>query len=191
MEVFEINAIKAWLFNTNEYKPLQICREDLKPYYFNCKLIPDKDYAINGYNGFLFTVVCDSPWAYSFPIPHKYDLLAQDTQIITINNFSTEGENIRPYIEFTTILNSGYFCITNLSNNNHKYEWNGLMNNETISCDWTEQVYSSTGLERSGCLKKDRNHGYFELVSGVNKLEVTACKNLLIEYKNAIRLGGG
>lgn len=193
MDVYKLHEVKDWLFGNLNYKPLQICVDTLKTYYFNCKLIAEKDYIYgDGYTGFSCTAMCDAPWAWEFPIKKEFDLSASNFNTVKVFNVSGDKEDIKPIVRFKLLPNEYYFSIKNKSNNNLLFEFADLQSEEEIEVNnKTGIITSSTGLRRLKNLTKGINSGFLKLKKGQNILECTGKVHLEIIYQNAIRLGGG
>ena len=194
MDVYKYHEIKDWLFGGLQFKPLQICIDNFKTFYFNCKLKADKDYVYgDGYRGFNCTAICDAPWAWEFPTHKKYQLTESSTNTIRIYNISADKEDIKPIVKFTLAPNEYNFSITNTSYNNLLFKFSNLSYEESITIDnKTGNITSSTGLRRLGKLTKGTNSGFLKLKKGMNTLVCEGkVSKLEIIYQNAIRLGGG
>jgi hypothetical protein len=64
-----VARLSKWLFGrVDGYKKLQIQQDDVQDYYFNCIFNNPRTHKIgNRVVGFMADVICDSPFAYSFP----------------------------------------------------------------------------------------------------------------------------
>lgn len=196
MDIYTYHEVKDWLFGGLEFKPLQICIDNLKTYYFNCKITAQKDYIYgDGYRGFSGNVVCDAPWAWEFPISKTFNSsdMPNEYNTIKIFNLSADKEDVKPIVRFTLAQNSYSFSMRNQSYENYLFEFTNLLSGEEIEVDNKSGIISSsTGLRRLKNLTKGKNSGFFKLKRGLNTLSCTGkIEKLEIIYQNAIRLGGG
>ena len=166
MDIYKFHEVKDWLFgNIDGYKPLHICVDSLKPYYFNCHLVPDTDYTYSdGMRGFKCTVKCDAPWAWEHYITKSYSFTENMTNTIKIYNISADKEDTKPIVKFTLVPNQLSFSITNVSYNNLLFEFTNLQSEETLTIDSEKKIItSSTGLRRLGNMSKGNGKDFLRL----------------------------
>lgn len=179
-------VVKDWLFGHLKYKKLQIMREDLSGYYFNCILNNPEDIQINGNNGWKFTVVCDAGGAWENPQTIHFE--PTDESIIMINNTSGNNDYTYPSVEFTLAESGADFALINQSDDNREFAFTGLTGGETITISGeTKIVRSSLGANRLGNFNKK----FLRLIRGVNIVKVVGdISSLDITITNFRRLGG-
>lgn len=189
VDIFVFTQIKDWLGGEISFKQLQICAEYFDTFYYNCYLELKEDYIYNGgYRGLSATVHCDAPWAWEFEDERSYELKPNIDNHIFFNNLSADTEMLRPIIEFT-MIDSGDFSITNLTNQNRVTKFSNLTQGETITMD---NLYgfidSSLGIRRVS----NFNKVFLKMPKGMNELICNGnCNKLKIKFQNAKRIGGG
>lgn len=166
---FQVSEITSWLLRPKNPKRLFILQKDLYDTYYECVITEVENVEIgNQIYGFIFTVECNSPYAWQ---TEKTLLVGENTGIktITFNNRSADFNLLRPVIKFETSIIGDSFYIKNLSNNDLTMEFTGLSANETITIDCDRKtIVSSTGLKRLSNFNKK----YMELIYGANQLEI-------------------
>jgi phage-related protein len=183
------NVIHKWLFGQINYKKLVIVQDDMIDKYYNCFLInPQTVYIGNLGYAFEATVVCDSPWAWSYDktFEKTYSSDNVNDSFIFVNE-SANGDYLYPTVSFTlNSLGSG-ITITNNTDNGRKFIFTGISPLETITIDNDRQILSSsTGLYR---LSKF-NLNWFRLLQGMNTINISGgVSSFTMTYKIA-KTGG-
>jgi phage-related protein len=178
------------LFGQQGYGKLWIIQEDMQDIYFNCFFTQPKILKLgNIITGFDSTIICDAPWAWTFPktlsINYPDDVIS--TQIIfnnqTDNNFYTY-----PQLSFTVSNVGGSIQLVNTSDANRTFVISGLSGNEVITFNNDLQIISSsTGLKRLSTFNKQ----WFRLVRGKNVINLLAnINNISMTYSFARKVGG-
>ena len=181
----EVRAIHNWL-RKNEYKKLQIVQPDMSGLHYNCimhdsviKHIGNVPYA------FEYTVTCDSQFAWEEERTYKYPTI-QDGMIRHYND-SDIPTYIRPLVKLKSSSSSNTVTIENMSNNGWVTRINNLGANEIVTID-NEDEY--IGTDRRPNILQEFNHGWLELVPGMNELRITGnVVDFEITYANARRIG--
>lgn len=188
MDVFKQVEMKNWLFGQYGYKKLQICSDDYKTFFFNCKLFPNQDIIFTAFEGFECTVQCNSPYAQEFIKTKTFSNPTKQFYDILFNSLSGDVGYMYPTVELKTTINNNAVQIINKSDNNRVFEFTGLQGEETIFIDNQKKIIrSSTGLNRLTSFNKK----FFRLHRGVNELQVIGtCEYIKITYQNVKRLGG-
>lgn len=168
--VEDIRQIQAWLFGQSEYQKLQVQQFDMSDVYFNCFITSPQIIKVgNVIKGIAGTVICDSPFAWSFPktATRNYTSLADET--IVINNTSDNNYYTYPTILATVDTFGGDFSITNNTDNGRVFSFTDLLQDEVLTIDNERSIItSSTGLRRLSNFNKN----WFRLVRGVNSLTI-------------------
>lgn len=175
--VEDIRIIQAWLFGQNDYKKLQIMQFDMQDVYFNCFLTSPR-IVKNGnlIKGIAGTVVCDSPFAWSFPKTVRRTYAGSANETYVFNNVSDNNYYEYPTVIATMSNAGGSFTVKNVTDNNREFIVTGLSGNEILTVDNDHCIItSSTALRRLS----NFNQNWFRLVRGVNRLEITGTLNQL------------
>lgn len=177
--------IERWLFNSKNYGKFIIEDDDMDDIFYNAILQNPETITIDGaVVGYKFTLVNDSPYAYSNPKKITKTGLT-GTNALTIVNNSDQAGYTYPIIEFK--LSAGdSICIKNLSDNGREFRFDGVTVDEVITVDNERQIItSSTGISVSNKFNKK----FFRLLQGKNQLEITGdIESLYIEHR-VCRLG--
>jgi hypothetical protein len=185
-----INLIHKWLFGQMNYKKLVVVQPDMSEVYFNCFLTDPQNISIGNLKyAFEATVICDSPWAWSYDkvFAKTYSTDNVDDTFIFVNE-SANCDYLYPEVSFTiNSLGSGV-TITNSSDNGRQFIFAGISPLETITIDNDRQILSSsTGLYR---LSKF-NLNWFRLLQGINNINILGgISSFTMNYKFAISTGG-
>ena len=183
------DLIHKWLFGQMGYKKLIVVQEDMTDIYYNCFLVDPKSVYI-GNLGYAFeaTVVCDSPWAWSYDktFARAYTTDNIDDNFVFVNE-SVNKDYLYPEISFTlNSLGSG-ITITNVTDNNRQFIFTGITPLEIITIDNDRQTLSSsTGLYRLSRF----NLNWFRLLQGMNTINISGgVSSFTMNYKFA-KIGG-
>lgn len=177
-----ISFIQSWLYSKNNYRKLQIVQNDMLDIYYNCILVPEKIVTIANYPyAFNCKVICDSPYAWTFPKQFTY---TDFTKKIIHNNFSENDFYDFPIIEFITSSTASE--IVNHSENRIT-SFSGLQIGEKIILDnMKKTIISSTGLNRL----KNFNLNFFRLLPHhINEITANGIRELKITYSYARKVG--
>ena len=191
LSAIDRNLISQWLFGATTHKKLQICQDDLADVYWNCFLTdPSPKYVGNLNYAFETRVVCDSPFAYSFPKTISGSFAGDEVIYYDLEFFNTsaDADYLYPQIEFTLNSIGDSFSITNQDDDNREFAFVDLSPNETITIDNDLQtVVSSTGLLRLS----DFNKNWLRFVPGLNRLSIiSGIGTFDITYQNRFKVGG-
>lgn len=181
------SLIQKWLFGHTNYKKLKIVQPDMEDIYFNCFLKDPKIKRVgNLIVGYIFTVVCDSPYAWgmtktvTYTQPNRTYILYNESE----NNFYT-------YPNFTILMDGGtpFFKITNVTDNNRVFHLQNLSVGETITVNNDLQIITAT-LTPNILSKFVSPIQFFRLLPGANELFLEGnFVTLDISYKT-MRKGG-
>lgn len=185
------DVISAWMFGKSSFKPLRILQDDLNGAWFNCFLTKPEPQYIGGINyAFKCTVVCDSPFAYSFPrtITETFDGDENINKVINIYNNSSEDDYLYPIVSFELNLIGSNFLIKNNTDNGREFYFQNLYPHEKIVIDNDLQtIVSSTGLHRLSNFNKK----WFRLVPRLNNLTIqSGIGTYTITYTERLKIGG-
>jgi phage-related protein len=135
------------------------------------------------------TVVCDSPFYYTFPITTTYTYGSPpSSSAILFDNFTQDSGYTFPTIEITMNGTGGTATIVNSTDNTRTFQFTGLAANEVINVDNDLQIItSSLSLLRLANFNKN----FFRFLKGRNILSVTGnISQLKFTYQFAKKLGG-
>ena len=171
----EDSIISKWLFGRNSYKKLQIIQPDMQYVYYNC-IFTGKQTEIIGniIRGYYATIICDSPFAWTYPktITYTYPsgYLVNDT--ISMNNSSDMDDYTYPIVSFTMNTFGGSLSIINTSDDNREFAFTGLSAGEIITVDNNLQIITSsiTGVNR---LSNFTNYKWFRYIPKMNDLQIS------------------
>ena len=182
--------VKNWLFGHLGYKKLQILREDMMDYYFNCILNNPEDIQINGNNGWKFTVICDAGGAWENPRTFHYNIDNTDgPTTIIINNCSNNHDYTYPDVSFK-VSKDGNVSIKNMDDNGRVFSFIELTADEEININGETKIITSTGASTKTNRLGNFNKNFLRLVPGTNKLIVEGISSLEITTHNFRRIGG-
>lgn len=165
--------IQKFLFSSRSYKRLQIDQPDMQNIYFNCILNDPKIQRVgNLIFGVSFTVTCDSPYAYKFPLvtTYNYSSSVVDSTELFYNMSDDDGSYLLPNEIIITVNNEGgNVSVTNLDDENRVMSFTGLQANEVLTVSSLYQtIDSSSGLKRMGNFNKK----FLRLVPNRNRLRI-------------------
>jgi len=184
--------IQKWLFSSRSYKKFQIDQADIQDIYFNCILNnPTINRVGNLIKGFSCDVVCDSPFAWKFPITNTYTYT--ESIVDRTENFYNASDDTGDYLYPTLVITmnnlGGSFTITNINDNNRVSSITGLSGDEVITINSSFQtISSSTGLRRLSNFNKK----FLRLVPSLNQLRIqgnVSSVAMTVQY-TAKKLGG-
>lgn len=186
---YDRSEIETWLLGQNSYLPLQIVQEDLSNVYYN--IIFDKAenvYVANMHQGVRLHGICDSPWAWEFPITITKTYVAPANESWNFYNSSDDNDYLYPIIVFTTSGIGNSFSLTNTSDSNRIFSFTGISAGETITVDCNKQtIVSSTGLLRMPTFNKK----FFRLIPGMNTITISGgISSMTMTYQNCRKIGG-
>ena len=186
----EIDKILVWL--TGRQKPawLEIRQADLIETRFLCFITNPKvitignlPYAVKCH------VICTSPYAYSYEDILQYEITTGSIKF-EFNNISADREYLYPQLRFTPASGTQSFSLTNLTDNNRKFEFdfkpipNG---EEVIEIDNRRQIVTSS-VDNNRF--RDFNKMWFRLQRGTNLLAAEGNGVLEMVYMFPKRVGG-
>lgn len=193
----EREAIAHWLTSNTEFKKLQIIQDNMNTIYYNCYFDEFKYvvFSAQAY-GFTATIICDAPFAWKNPqfVEKTNEMITEgiypNQTSLKLYNISSDSNMTKP----TSIIvelgeNSNEFRLTNHSNNNEYFQFNGLVVGEKVSINCDLQIIES--LTRPNTIIVDKFSGEFlELINGLNKITVEGqIKYIRIDYQSGRKVG--
>lgn len=189
LDRYDLEEIAAWLTGHQNYQWLTICQGDLERVQFRC-LITELVPLAYGWLPVAFeaTVVCDCPYAYSFPFEETRTISTTLTTPITFNNKGSAKEFLKPVLSFEPYSSTGTtLSIINTSDGNRKFSLDipgkidvEIDNNNGIILDKTNGSNLYSGF----------NMNFLRLVRGNNKLNVRGRGTLVISGRFLHNVGG-
>ena len=183
------SKIQKWLFGRMKPCHLQIVQADLQDIYFNCYLTNASTIYIGNYcYGLKFTVDCDAPWGWQ--IARTYTQ-RQFNDIWRFYNNSDNTDYTYPILEFKLkqyLITDGDVSITNITDNNRKFELLNCYPGEVIKVDCQRQIISSS---RNRLLSEFFNKKFFRLLPSQNEIDISGeLEYLSLTYSDARKVGG-
>jgi len=171
----EDSVISKWLFGRQNYKKLQIIQSDMEYVYFNCIFMDKQTERIgNIIRGYYANIVCDSPFAWTYPKTKTYSypsgyLINDNIQIV---NSSDMDDYTYPSMSFTMNVFGGDLSIINTSDSNREFLFEGLSANETITIDNDLEIITSSvsGVNR---LSNFTDYKWMRYKPGINNLQLS------------------
>lgn len=185
---YEIADIANWLTGSKKMQWLQIVQPDLDAYRYRC-VISDLKIITDGTYPWAFSckVICDSPYAHTFPKTQTYD--TNQSQNITIYNKNTVGLYYKPQIHIVT-NGCKNISIINHSDNDRCMQFANLSDGITfLDIDNENQIITSDNRTN---MYEYFNFNYFRLTRGANEIELRGDGNFSITftYEFLVNIGG-
>ena len=171
LDRYEMEDIAFWLTGYQDYQWLTIDQADLENVQFRC-LITELTPLAHGWLPVAVeaTIVCDCPYAYSYPFEKQYQISGQTS--ILFRNESTAREYVKPIITFQPVSGTKSLKIVNRSDDNRTF----LLDNIPSSAV-TAVIDNENGIIqdiRNGYNLYDGfNLNFLRFVHGDNNLVVT------------------
>ena len=185
----DFSLAAAWLLGKQTFTKLEIIQEDMVGIFFNCFLTaPEIQKTGNIITGLKVLAVCDSPFAWTYPIVTNYPFGSPPSSYaLTFDNYSHDSYYLFPKIEFQ-MAGAGDLSITNTSDASRLFNFTGLSSGEIITVDNDlEIVTSSLSIAR---LPKF-NLNFLRFAPGRNNLLVTGnISYLKLTYSFTKKIGG-
>lgn len=167
----DFSEIAYWLCGKPEYRVLEIIQDDMAETLYKCYMTNIQHENIKGIPyAFTADVVCDCPYAYSYP--ETYNFTVSGSKETIIYNDSACAEYIWPYIILTPSNVTQTVSIVNENDNNREFKFTQLNNydNEIIYIDNAKKIItSSNGVNMYPYFNKN----FFRLVRGLNTITIT------------------
>lgn len=211
---FQVNTIKKWLFGALQFKKLYILDNSFSDVYFRCILNNPEDVIINGYNGWKFTVQCDSggswenekvvtyerPSGYSYYVSSGVPGHNGTNWVETFNNVSGNNDYLYPKLTFK-MANMEYnntLVVANVTDDGYRSTFQNIPTGYIYTLDgetgMVKAINASDGSVSSSAenvLFNNFNKNYMRFKPGINTLNITGnAAYLKFSYTNFIRLGG-
>lgn len=187
LDRWDLETIAVWLTGHQTYKWLEVTQPDMETFRYKCFITNLKHVDIGKVPwGFTCTVLCDSPFAYTYPETFTYTLNGNNEDITLYNKSSYRGY-YKPKIEIFP-GNLRTFSICNCTDNDYTTMFTGLPRainsitidneNEIITCNDNLNPYPYF------------NFNFFRLVRGNNLLRISGDGTLKITCEFPISVGG-
>ena len=184
---YEVEAIAAWLTGHDSRKWLTIVQDDMNAFRYKC-IISDLKLITYGDLPWAFSckVVCDSPFAYTFP--EETTITVSGNKQFRFFNRSSYNGMFRPLLEIT-IIDGDSITIENLSDNGRTFSFNGLPDGNpfTIYVDNKNQVITNS-LDLN--LYPYFNMKFLRLIRGDNLLRITGNATIKFICEFPVNIGG-
>ena len=177
LDRYELENISYWLTGHQNYQWLTIDEYDLEDVQFRC-IITQLTPMTFGWLPYAFeaTVVCDCPYAYSFPFEETYTVNGQ-TSVLLRNNTAVR-EFVKPTLTFVPSGNVSKLSIVNADDGNREFLIDNLPSNIRIEVDNTNGIIRET--KHGYNLYDGFNLNFFRIVHGDNNLVINGNGTLTI-----------
>lgn len=189
LDRFDIERIGYWLTGHQNYQWLTIDEPDLDHLMFRCLITELRSISIGWLQyGFEATVVCDCPYAYSYPFQKTFTISGETD--IEFYNESSVREYIRPKVIYHPSSGNPStrdLSITNTSDGDREFVLNSIPITSVVEIDNENGVITDTALGRNlyaGC-----NFKFLRLVPGLNELVVTGNGSITISGQYLYNVG--
>lgn len=185
LDRYEMESISYWLTGRQTYEWLSIGQDDLEDVQFKC-IITNLTPLSSGWVPYAFeaTVVCDCPYAYSYPFKYEYTINGE-TSILLRNN-SAVREYVKPALTFVPDNGATKISIINDSDDGREFVIDNLPSgNLRVEVDNINGIIKEAN--RGLNLYDGFNLKFFRLVQGDNRLRIRGDGSLTISgrfYRN-------
>lgn len=185
LDRWDMAVIATWLTGHDTYKYLEITQPDMESVRYKC-IISNLEYTTYGNMPWAFTcqVICDSPFAYSYP--ETIDYTVSNKIVATIENRSS---CMYYYPKLIIDVGEGTsFSIINHSDNNRTASFSNITHAPIQICiDGENEIITSTAdYNIYDCF----NFNFVRLVRGNNDLEIIGNGHIAFECEFPINIGG-
>jgi len=185
-DAWDLEVISAWLSPIDGYKWLEIEQSDMEHVRFKCRITKLSVVELGNLPiAFSCDVVCDSPFAYRYPISYSYEIDGE-TEFIIQNLSSYRGEYF-PKIKIT-FENSNFVQIINYSDNENVFEFSELPS-ENLEVEIDNENGIITNNENLN-LYPYFNFNFLKLVRGDNRLKIVGKCVVEIICEFPVSVGG-
>lgn len=184
LDRYDLQRISYWLTGHQTYRWLTIDQPDLENVQFRCIVTELKPLSV-GWLPYAFqaTIVCDCPYAYSYPFEMQYTISGATD--LTVMNESTVHEHIKPVLTFIPANGTTSLSIINHSDGNREFKFTNIPVGTSFVVDNNNGIIQGIGY--SGNLYDLFNFNFFRLVDGANALTVHGDGTLMLSgrfYQN-------
>lgn len=190
----EITAIDAsyiqdWLMGQLSYKQFAVIQPDMVSFYFNSIFTDPSIVRVgNVIRGFECTCLCDSQFAWNYPATKTYNYSNPSGEAIVFHNNSHYKGYLYPQMTFTMNASGGDLSITNATDGNREFLFEGLSAYEVITVNNELGIIeSSSGARRLSKFNKN----FLRFLPGINTLSLTGnISQLTLTYQFMRRVSG-
>jgi len=189
LDQYDVDVIAGWLTGHNTYKILEIPQPDMEYVRYKCFLNNMKKVTIAGVPiAFTCDVVCDSPFAYSYPMDYVY-IVNGETSVSLFNKTSFNG-NLYPKMTITPSNLTSEISIQNLSDNNRIFKFTDIpySSGMIINIDNKNQLITTNITDLN--LYPKFNNKFFRLIKGQNNLLIKGNGIITITCEYPMKVGG-
>jgi hypothetical protein len=184
---FDVDRISTWLTGHQNRKWLAIVQPDMHGFRYLCN-ISELRLITYGEMPWAFScrVTCDSPYAYTFPEEHEFQVSGQRT--VMVHNRSAHHGFYMPKIEIST-FGASRFSVRNATDNNREFAFNGLPSGQSLLIDIDNRnqvITNNQGLN----LYDMFNLNFFRMVRGDNRLLLDGFGTIKFTCEFPINIGG-
>ena len=196
LDRWDMETISSWLTGKDGYKWLEIQQPDMETLRYRC-IITDLKYSTVGWLPWAFAckVVCDSPFAYTFPevFSYTFNHTVADPLLVRFYNRSTHNGVYYPKLD-VTLRGRNFFTIINESDANRSFSFTNLPS-ITSTNTLRLEIDSENGIIKSSrSAVNPYNHfdgfSFFRLIRGDNLLKVSGNGTLHIIAEFPVNIGG-
>ena len=171
LDRYELEMVSMWLTGHQDYKWLAFDQPDMERVLFRC-IITELTPLSHGWLPVAFeaTVVCDCPYAYSYPFSEVYKIDGE-TEVL-FRNESTVREYLKPVITIVPSPGVTQVQIINKSDNGRAFILSDLPSSgPMVIVDNNNGIITDVNSEYN--LYSGFNMNFFRLVPGDNELVIT------------------
>jgi phage-related protein len=177
LDRWDMETIASWLTCKDGYRWLDIEQPDMEVVRYRC-VITDLRFTTVGWLPWAFEcrVVCDSPFAYTFP--ETFSFRSSGSLQIPFFNRSTYNGYYYPKMHLST-FGTNHVSIVNQSDGGRAFSFTGIPNSSTISIDIDNEngvITNNLGVN----LYNNFNFNFFRLVRGDNIISITG--NCIVDF---------
>lgn len=188
LDKYDVEQIVSWLTEHEDYCELEIIQPDLSAYKYRCLIADLKTIHINGLPiAFRSTVICDSPYAYTYP--QEYNFTIENTKTIQLYNESNASHYLYPKMSIKPKEQVKTISLQNHSDGDRICRFDGLSGakNLEITVDNQRQIITANNKDD---LYNLFNGNFFRLAKGMNQLTVSGDCTLQIICEFPKKVGG-
>lgn len=177
-------ALKKWLCK-DTFNWLQVEQDDISDVFYYCIITNPRPISVGAYTGGIeFTVTCNSGFAWSDLVTRTY--VVNGTLLLDYNIFTDfDNYTVRPLVIIKPTVDGSVSIINNTTNQTVSID--DCMTTETIMMDSNKDILESSN---GRVLLDSWSKSFLELVSGINKMELTGKFKMTLQYRLPIRVGG-
>lgn len=187
LDRYDLEAIALWLTGYQDYQWLSIAQQDLDNVQFRCLIRELTPISIAWLPiAFEATVLCDCPYAYSYPKAEQYTI--SGTTELLIRNEGSVREYVYPTIRYVPDSGVHSLSIVNDSDDHRLFQFTGLPDSVGVLVDNQNGIIQGVGTSAS--LYPCFNLNFFRFVPGDNHLVISGDGTLTFDWRTLHNVAG-